>query len=69
MTDRRPLGAGPCPADTELPGAPRARLAAERLEAGAAPAAAPARPTGRRVLGTGAGQAVTAVTDAVTPGL
>ncbi|WP_406723687.1 hypothetical protein WJ438_01995 [Streptomyces sp. GD-15H] len=59
MTDRRPPGTGPTrtatEADTELPPAPRARLAAERLPA--APAAGdpmPARPvTGRRALGAG----------------
>jgi hypothetical protein len=57
MIDRRPLGTGPRPADTEVPGAPRASLAAERLEphtdTGTAPAAAPSRPDGRRTLGAG----------------
>ncbi|MCX4581376.1 hypothetical protein OHB41_51450 [Streptomyces sp. NBC_01571] len=60
MTDRRPLGTGPMRADlsrtrdTELPPAPRAQLAAERLPA-TVPAAEPTpRPTaGRRVLGAG----------------
>ena len=80
MTDRRPLGTGPATADrsrtpdTALPDAPRARLAAERLEvrAAAVPPAVPARPAGRRALGAGAGAGRTvtaAVTDAVTPGL
>ncbi|MER6160307.1 hypothetical protein ABT147_32940 [Streptomyces sp. NPDC001868] len=61
MTDRRPLGTGCDRADlsrtgdTELPDAPRARLAAERLDVQAATAPAPARPAGRRALGTGAG--------------
>ncbi|WP_406729479.1 hypothetical protein WJ438_40165 [Streptomyces sp. GD-15H] len=49
MTDRRPPGTGPTrtatEADTELPPAPRAQLAAERLPA--TPAA------GRRALGAG----------------
>ncbi|MER6560194.1 hypothetical protein ABT300_21165 [Streptomyces sp. NPDC001027] len=56
MTDRRrPLGTGPRTADTELPDAPRARLAAERLETPAAadPTPEPAQPAGRRALGTG----------------
>ncbi|WP_157869307.1 hypothetical protein [Streptomyces hirsutus] len=59
MTDRRPLGTGPTRTATqaELPPAPRAQLAAERLPA--APAAGdptPARPiTGRRALGAGPG--------------
>ncbi|MFC8374050.1 hypothetical protein ACFUIT_39945 [Streptomyces sp. NPDC057239] len=59
MTDRRPLGTGCDRADlsrapdTELPDAPRARLAAERLDVQAATAPAPARPAGRRALGTG----------------
>ncbi|MFJ4276199.1 hypothetical protein ACIP29_37285 [Streptomyces coelicoflavus] len=58
MTDRRPLGTGPTrPAaetNTELPPAPRAQLAAERLPV--IQAAAEPRPTpavGRRVLGAG----------------
>ncbi|MBL3671439.1 hypothetical protein JL475_37225 [Streptomyces sp. M2CJ-2] len=58
MTDRRPLGTGPAPAepprtDDRPPPAPRAQLAAERLPA-AAPTTGdpmPARPvTGRRAL-------------------
>ncbi|WP_306987151.1 hypothetical protein [Streptomyces canus] len=60
MTDRRPLGTRPDQAETVsretvLPHAPRARLAAERLDVQAATAAAtaPARPAGRRALGTG----------------
>ncbi|MER5991459.1 hypothetical protein [Streptomyces viridosporus] len=59
MTDRRPLGTGPTPtateADTELPPAPRAQLAAERLPAAPAPGdPLPARPaTDRRALGAG----------------
>ncbi|MFF9221796.1 hypothetical protein [Streptomyces viridosporus] len=58
MTDRRPLGTGPIRTATEveLPPAPHAQLAAERLPA--APAAEPrsARPvTGRRALGAGPG--------------
>ncbi|MFJ3826047.1 hypothetical protein ACIPW1_34145, partial [Streptomyces nodosus] len=61
MNDRRQLGTGPTPADlsrtrdTELPPAPRAQLAAERLPANpAAPDPRPARPaTGHRALGTG----------------
>ncbi|WP_329614344.1 hypothetical protein OG244_15000 [Streptomyces brevispora] len=60
MTDRRPLGAGPSDAglsrtqDTELPPAPRARLAAERLASVQAAAEPPApRPDRRRPLGTG----------------
>ncbi|MEV0695471.1 hypothetical protein [Streptomyces sp. NPDC050388] len=59
MTDRRPLGTGPTRTTTEaeLPPAPRAPLAAERLPT--APAAGdpmPARPvTGRRALGSGPG--------------
>ncbi|MFD4973649.1 hypothetical protein [Streptomyces sp. NPDC058424] len=73
MTDRRPLGTGPDRADvsrtrdTELPPAPRAQLAAERLPA--TPAAEPkSRPTaGRRVLGAGPA-APGQVTDTVTPG-
>lgn len=64
MTDRRPLGTGPTRTTTEaeLPPAPRAQLAVERLPA--APATdnpTPARPatarpaTGRRALGAGPG--------------
>ncbi|MFJ3594791.1 hypothetical protein OG693_00035 [Streptomyces sp. NBC_01259] len=66
-TDRRPLGTGPSRPDSDFdnpglspgsgPAAPRAGLAAERLPA--APAAdelVPARPAGRRVLGTGRSQ-------------
>ncbi|PWI04880.1 hypothetical protein DIZ27_42630 [Streptomyces sp. NWU339] len=61
MTDRRPLGTGPTltatEADTELPPAPRAQLAAERLPT--TPSAGdpmPTRPiTGRRALGAGPG--------------
>ncbi|CAM5389838.1 hypothetical protein SHIRM173S_02636 [Streptomyces hirsutus] len=59
MTDRRPPGTGPTRTATEaeLPPAPRAQLAAERLPA--TPAAddpMPARPiTGRRALGAGPG--------------
>ncbi|MFJ8351525.1 hypothetical protein ACIQ9J_35260 [Streptomyces sp. NPDC094153] len=59
MTDRRPLGTGPDRADvsrtrdTELPPAPRAQLAAERLPATPA-AEQKSRPVaGRRTLGTG----------------
>ncbi|SEB29517.1 hypothetical protein SAMN04490357_0011 [Streptomyces misionensis] len=57
MTDRRPLGTGPDRADLsrtrDTEPAPRAQLAAERLEA--VPAAEPKpRPTaGRRMLGAG----------------
>ncbi|MGC9479720.1 hypothetical protein ACP4I1_37120 [Streptomyces sp. WG4] len=56
MTDRRPLGTGPTrPAtETELPPAPRAQLAAERLpvvQAAAEPKTG--LPAGRRVLGAG----------------
>ncbi|MEU6393616.1 hypothetical protein [Streptomyces sp. NPDC046939] len=56
MTERRPLGTGPDPADaSRTPDAapPRAQLAAERLAV--APATEPTRPpgTGRRVLGAG----------------
>ncbi|MEW2426358.1 hypothetical protein AB0911_38740 [Streptomyces nigra] len=47
MNDRRPQGTRPYPAaEVEVPLAPRAQLAAERL-----PAPAPA--AGRRVLGDG----------------
>ncbi|MBL3671452.1 hypothetical protein JL475_37300 [Streptomyces sp. M2CJ-2] len=59
MTARRPPGTGPTRTATEaeLPPAPRAPLAAERLPT--APAAGdpmPARPiTGRRTLGAGPG--------------
>ncbi|WP_406729484.1 hypothetical protein WJ438_40210 [Streptomyces sp. GD-15H] len=58
MTDRRPLGTGPTHTATEaeLPPAPRARLAAERLPAVPAatePAPTPPRPAGRRTLGVG----------------
>lgn len=59
MTDRRPLGTGPTrtATESELPPAPRAQLAAERLPAAsAAGAPRPARPiTGRRALGAGPG--------------
>ncbi|MFB7329439.1 MULTISPECIES: hypothetical protein [unclassified Streptomyces] len=74
MTDRRPLGTGPDRADvsrtrdTELPPAPRAQLAAERLPTTTPPAEPKSRPpAGRRMLGAGPatpGQ----VTDTVTPG-
>jgi hypothetical protein len=60
MTDRRTLGSGPRPADDSRPAnteLPHALLAAERIDAQATQAvpdpAAPARPTGRRTLGTG----------------
>ncbi|WP_461091810.1 hypothetical protein [Streptomyces incanus] len=59
MTDRRPLGTGPTRTATEaeLPPAPRAPLAAERLPTAPAPSdPIPARPaTGRRALGAGPG--------------
>ncbi|MGV9567892.1 hypothetical protein [Streptomyces sp. NPDC003480] len=60
MTDRRPLGTGPVHARAsgqeipELPPAPCAQLAAERLPTSpAATSLSPAQPTGRRTLGTG----------------
>ncbi|MGW3985285.1 hypothetical protein [Streptomyces mirabilis] len=62
MTDRRPLGTGPVHADlsrtrdTDLPPAPRAQLAAERLPATVPAATEPGparRLTGRRTLGAG----------------
>jgi hypothetical protein len=59
MTDRRPLGTGPprTATEAELPPAPRAQLAAERLPAAPTTGASmPARPvTGRRALGAGPG--------------
>ena len=69
MTDRRPLGSGPMPAEP-LP-APRAQLAAARLPAAPAAEQKPCPTAGRRALGAGpaalGGDA--AVTDAVTLGL
>ncbi|WP_189220803.1 MULTISPECIES: hypothetical protein [Streptomyces] len=60
MTDRRPLGTGPTPADVSRtqdtdPPAARAQLAAERLSViPAATDPAPAHPAaGRRTLGAG----------------
>ncbi|WP_454325518.1 hypothetical protein [Streptomyces ambofaciens] len=59
MTDRRPLGTGPAPADTGvLPGPHvvqlRAQLAAERLPTVSAAAEPKPRPAaGRRALGSG----------------
>ncbi|MFE6632608.1 hypothetical protein ACFVNB_35905, partial [Streptomyces rochei] len=55
MTDRRPLGTGPTrPAtETELPSAPRAQLAAERLPVVQAAEPRTGPPAGRRVLGAG----------------
>ncbi|MEV0696124.1 hypothetical protein [Streptomyces sp. NPDC050388] len=59
MADRRPLGTGPTRTTTEaeLPPAPRAPLAAERLSAtvpaATEPVPTPPHPAGRRTLGTG----------------
>ncbi|MFF9490236.1 hypothetical protein [Streptomyces sp. NPDC014676] len=55
MTDRRPLGPGTDRAvtDTELPPAPRAQLAAERLPTAPAAAPKPRPAAGRRALGVG----------------
>ncbi|MBL3670502.1 hypothetical protein JL475_31915 [Streptomyces sp. M2CJ-2] len=58
MTDRRPLGTGPTRTATEaeLPPAPRAPLAAERLPTAPAADPMPTRPAaGRRTLGAGPG--------------
>ncbi len=57
MTDRRPLGTGPVPADAshtqDTDPAPRAQLAAERLPTVPAAAEPELRQAGRRVLGAG----------------